>query len=431
MNRQRWQVHPEVIIVAQKITESPCLSIATSLPADARTIGLVGFAHLASHFFQLVIPPMFPVLKEEFGLGYTELGFVMTLFFIVSGGLQTVAGVVADRYGARLVLFWGVALISLGILLCGLAPSYPLLIAAAVIAGIGNSVFHPAGFAILNARVDVSRLGHAFSVFNIGGHLGWALAPVYLFAVAAWGWRVSLMGAGLLGFAMLALLWTQRDAMYVAVKAAEAAGTDANNAPGPGLGDLRVLAAPAVLMCFLFFVLLSTSMVGTQNYLIPLLHALYDAPLLLGSSALTAYLLGSAAGTFTGGFVVTRSRHPERVAAGGVLALALFYLLLASGTVPLMLIVAGAVLAGFSLGITLPARDMLVRGIAPERSRGKVYGFVYSGLDLGAAIAPSLLGWQLDHGQAAGALITLAAMLLFAILLIVLTRRSQQRAAPA
>lgn len=406
---------------AHNTKESPRLNTASTLRADVRTIGLIGIAHLASHFFQLVIPPMFPLLKEEFGVGYTELGFVMTLFFIISGGFQTVAGVLADRFGGGRVLLWGVALLSSGIILAAFAPSYPLLILAALVAGLGNSVFHPADFAVLNARVNPSRLGHAFSVHNIGGHLGWAMAPVYTVAMAAFGWRSALLGAGLLGGAIFLLLLWQRDALRTDIRTATPGGTAA-------AGSLRVLLAPRVLLCFVFFVLLSISMVGTQNYLIPVLRSLYDAPLLLASSALTAYLLGSAAGTFTGGFVATRTRHPERVTAAGVAALALFYLLLASGVVPQALLLVTAAVSGFALGVVLPARDLIVRDAAPPESRGKVYGFVYSGLDLGAAIAPVLIGWQLDRGQSGGALLTLAVLLSVSVLLIVQTQRLQLRA---
>ena len=402
------------------------MNTAVTLRTDVRTIALVGVAHLTSHFFQLVMPPMFPVLKEAFGVGYTELGFVMTLFFIISGGFQTVAGVMADRFGAGRVLLSGVALISFGILLAGLAPSYPLLIVAALVAGLGNSVFHPADFAVLNARVNPSRLGHAFSVHSIGGHLGWALAPVYTVVMATFGWRAALIGAGLLGFAIFAVLVSQRAALRTDLRPAYT--------PDPGKvagGSLRILVSPTVLLCFVFFVLLSISMVGTQNYLIPVLRTLYDVPLLLASSALTAYLLGSAAGAFTGGFVAMRTRHPERVTAWGVAALALLYFLVASGMVPQVLIVATAALAGFALGIVLPARDLIVRGAAPPESRGKVYGFVYSGLDLGAAIAPVLLGWQLDQGQSGGALVTLGMLLSFSVILIVQAYRLQRRVARA
>lgn len=383
-----------------------------------RTIALVGVAHLASHFFQLVMPPMFPVLKEEFGIGYTELGVVMTLFFIVSGAMQTFVGVLVDRHGPRLVLFCGIALIALGILMAGLAPSYPMLVVAALVAGLGNSVFHPADFAILNARVDRSRLAQAFSVHNIGGHIGWALAPVYAVAMATFGWRAALIGAGLLGFALLALLMTQRDAFYVEVRP-KAQG---NGAAAVG-GELRVLTTPAVLLCFVFFFLLSVSMVATQNYIIPVLQMIYAAPVLLAGAALTSYLLGSIAGTFTGGFVATHSAHPERVTALGVLALAGFYFILATGWLPLSAIVGAAAVGGFCLGIVLPARDLIVRDAAPPESRGKVYGFVYSGLDLGAAVAPVMIGWQLDQGRPAGVLVMLGVILLLAVASILVAHR--------
>jgi FSR family fosmidomycin resistance protein-like MFS transporter len=170
-----------------------------TLRADAKVIGLVGVIHGLSHFFHLATAPLFPFMKEELGVGFVELGAVIATFYVVSGVAQTAAGFVVDRLGARTILAAGLGLYAVGLALLGLAPSYALLFVGAAVAGLGNSVFHPADFALLNAKVSVPRLGPAFSVHGIAGNLGFALAPVVVVPVAlATSWRVALLAcAGL------------------------------------------------------------------------------------------------------------------------------------------------------------------------------------------------------------------------------------------
>src|SRR6185503_2881003 len=182
-----------------------------SLRSDATVISLVGFAHGTSHFFHFVLPPLFPWLMRDFGLTFTQVGAAMTVFFVVSGIGQALAGFVVDRVGALRVLYGGVALLSVGGLLYSAAQSYPMLLAAAAVAGLGNSVFHPADYTLLNRRVSASRLGHAFSVHGLTGSLGWAAAPVFVLAVAqAMGWRAACMGASMIGFLALGFLFANR-----------------------------------------------------------------------------------------------------------------------------------------------------------------------------------------------------------------------------
>ena len=156
-----------------------------SFRRDAQVIGLIGLAHGTSHFFHLALAPLFPWLKEAFGVSYAELGLLMSVFFIVSGDGQALAGFVVDRFGALRVLFGGIAL--LGISALGLAASqtYVMLIFFAGVAGLGNCVFHPADFTLLNRRVSIPRLSHAFSVHGLTGTLGWAVAPLFLAGIAS------------------------------------------------------------------------------------------------------------------------------------------------------------------------------------------------------------------------------------------------------
>src|SRR3990167_616839 len=174
-------------------------SSVVPLRSDASVIGLVGLAHLISHFSQLLLAPLFPWLKEEFSVSYAELGFLMTIFFVVSCAVQTLSGFVVDRFGPRPILFAGLALLAASAFGFALSSSYWMLAFFSVVAGTGNGVFHPVDYTLLNRKVHQSRLGHAFSVHGITGSLGWALAPAILVPLTlAFSWRIALAAAGAL-----------------------------------------------------------------------------------------------------------------------------------------------------------------------------------------------------------------------------------------
>jgi len=401
---------------------------ASTLRQDVKLIGLIAVAHGLSHFYQLVVAVLFPLIKADLGVSYAALGAATAVYYTVSGICQTLAGFAVDRFGARRVLLIGLALCSLGILMAGLAQSYAMLVVAFFVAGLGNSVFHPADFAILNARVDAKRLGYAFSFHGIGGTLGWALAPAFSYGLAALtDWHTALVAASVLGAIMIVLILANGDAVP-----GEARGRVQQAVAGTTLAeDLRVLAAPAVLMCFLYFLLLAAALIGVQNFGVAGLVALYDAPVALASSALTAFLIGGAAGILTGGYVAGRARRHDLVAAGGMLASAAAVLLLASGVLSQALIAPMLALAGFASGLTNPSRDLLVRGATPPGASGKVYGFVYSGLDVGSMATPVLYGWMLDRALASGVFYTVFAMLLLTVATVLyLPARGSLRAAP-
>ena len=130
------------------------------LRQDAGVIGLVGLAHLISHFSQLLLAPLFPWLKDAFSVSYTQLGFLMTLFFLVSCAVQTLSGFLVDRYGPRPILFAGLGLLGVAAFGFALSPSYWVLALFSLLAGLGNGVFHPVNYTLLNRKVSARRLGH-------------------------------------------------------------------------------------------------------------------------------------------------------------------------------------------------------------------------------------------------------------------------------
>jgi MFS family permease len=385
---------------------------ASPLRHDAEVIGLVGLAHGTSHFFHLMLPPLFPWLMRQFDLSYTEVGALMTVFFVVSGIGQALAGFVVDRVGARPVLFFGIGTLAASGVLLGLSNSYAMLVATAAVAGLGNSIFHPADFTLLNRRVAPARLGHAFSMHGLSGNLGWAAAPVFMAGIAAvTDWHVAGFAAAGVGVAVLAILWWRRDVLGDVARNVVAQP----EAPAePRAQPLAFLQSGAVWLCFAFFFLTTAAFGILQNYAPAILGHVYGLNLALATAGLTAYLLGSAAGMVTGGFLAARSEHNDRLIAGALGLAAATAVLLASGAPPAALVLPLMAVMGFGVGIAGPNRDLLVRRAATSRfgkaAFGRVYGFVYSGLDSGLALSPLIFGALLDAGRFREALVAVAAL---------------------
>lgn len=383
-------------------------AIAQTAHHDVEVISLVGIAHGVSHFFQLVIPPLFPWLMPEFGLGFTQAGTMTAVFFAISGFGQAPGGFIVDHFGARRVLLAAMGLFALAAVVLATAQTYPALLLAAALAGAGNSVFHPADFTLLNRNVSHQRLGHAFSMHGLSGNIGWALAPALMTGIAvAADWRTAALTAAAIAAAAFAMIVIRRDTMTESQLHVESTATKKHTTFG-------FLASGAVWSCFLFFFFVTVAFGALQNFAPSAFQQVYGLSLAAGATALTAFLLAGAAGIIVGGFLVARSEaHDQRIAV--VLATtATILLIIASGWVPAWSVAVLMGFAGFSNGIAGPSRDMLVRRAAISgfgaRALGRVYGFVYSGLDTGMALAPLVFGVLMDAGRFKWALAGIALM---------------------
>jgi len=363
---------------------------------DGIVIGLVSGAHLFSHFYMLVLPPLFPLLKQEFGVSYAQLGGIFTAFSIASGGTQYLMGVLVDRFGARYLLVAGLTVVAVSFGLMSLTHSYLALLALALCAGFGNAVFHPADYTILAATVRPERLGRAFGVHTFSGQIGWAIAPSLVLALTAlWNWRWAVAAVSLLGIGMALLLLVNRGRLRDRPAEAPAA-RPAGGVPALGIGLL--LSAPVLLM-FVFYTATASIQIGLQSFTPTALIALFGVPLITATAALTGFLVGSASGVLAGGFVADRLHRLDLVAAIGFTAAAASVCVAALVPLPPVLQVAIFAFTGFMLGMIAPSRDLLVRNIAPPGASGKVFGFVSTGLDVGGASAPLAFGWILDQGR--------------------------------
>ena len=373
---------------------------------DTAIIAVIGLAHGTSHFFHLLLPPLFPWLMPAFGLDFSGIGLTMTVFFVISGVGQALAGFAVDRFGPVRVLLFGMICFLLAGLSLGLfAHSLTDLFLVAALAGLGNSVLHPSDYSVLNRKVSTSRLGHAFSVHGISGNLGWALAPIFLTGISALaGWKVAAIAAGAMALPAMLTLWIFRDQLDIN---SGKAGTENHLKHG----TFSFLSVGAVWLCFAFFFLTTVAFGAFQNFGTPVLQHLYGLPLGAAATALSTFLLVAACGIFVGGFVAQHRAQDHIIAIVLTLAavLALFLsmeLLPAWSVLPVM---AGI---GFFTGIAGPSRDLLVRRAATARfgqaAYGRIYGFVYSGLDSGLALSPLVFGHFMDAGHYASVLIGIA-----------------------
>ncbi|TPG57524.1 MFS transporter [Roseomonas nepalensis] len=385
------------------MTDAP--APAPPLPdRDWRIIGLIGTGHFLSHFYMLCLAPLFPIWREEFGVSYAVLGLSVALMAAITGLLQTPVGFLVDRHGARPFLVGGTLLMALSIAAMALAPNYWVVLGLAITSGIGNSVIHPADYAILGSSIGERRMGRAFAMHTFTGNLGFAAAPLAIGLMTqtlGLGWRPALLAAGLAGVPVVAAIVLQSRILR------DQARPKKHAAP---LGR-EVLLSRTMLMFFAFFLLSSMAGVGVQSFLIAMLDKLWATPLAVASLTLTGYVMGATGGVLIGGWYADRyASHFTFVTALTALSITL---LLAIGLLPLpdAALPVVALVAGGALGASRTPRDVMVKHAAPPGQMGKVFGFISSGLPLGSAITPVPFGLMLDHGVPWLVMPTVAALL--------------------
>lgn len=368
---------------------------------DARTMGLVGLAHGSSHFFHLLLPPLFPWLIADFDTSYSQLGVMVSLFFVVSGTGQMLSGFVVDKVGAQRVMFAALSSFVIAGLVAALAQNYAMLLAASFFAGLGNAPFHPVDFTILNKRVTAKNIGHAFSVHGISGNIGWATAPVFMLGITTWtgSWRIACLCGALLAATVLATMWLNR--RWLDDKAFDAATTPAAKATAGAEhakeSQFAYLKLPVVWLCFAFFFFSTVALSVVQNYAGTALHLIYDMPITQTAFVVTGFMLCGAVGMIGGGFLAQRVQRLEVIIATFLLLAAACLALVGTGWLSGSVALAVASVAGFGHGLAGPSRDMLIKRATPAGNTGRVYGTVYSGLDTGFAVAAPMFGWMMDH----------------------------------
>ena len=389
--------------------------LAPTRTGENRLITGVCLAHLVSHYYMLLLAPLFVFVKTDYGVSYTELSLALTAFNVVSAVLQTPVGFLVDRIGARINLISGLILGSGAVAVAGLVDSFWVFVAMYAVLGLANTVYHPSDYTLLSEHVSPARMTRVFSFHTCSGMIGSAIAPVtLLFLQSTVGWRGAFVGSALIGVVAALVLAAQSE------PSARAAEPRSKSKPvtqaNPSIDGWQLLLSPPILLNLVFFFVLAMVGGGLNQFLVVGLGALHGTPPALANTALTALLAMSAVGVLVGGVLAARTTRHNLVTAFGLLvtgAVSLMIGFLDPGALLLVLVISAS---GFATGITLPSRDMIVRSVTPPGSFGKVFGFVSTGLHIGGIIAPLIFAQFLDHGQPRWVFLYVAACALVAVL---------------
>lgn len=359
---------------------------------EAKIIGLVSTGHFFSHFYILLLPPLFPILRDHFGVGFTELGLALTTYSVATALTQVPAGFIVDRYGARRLLMAGLLLESAVIVGIGLFGTFSAFIVLLMLAGIANSVYHPANYSILTRAVDNSRMGRAFSIHTFAGYLGEAVAPATILALMVWlDWRIAIVVCGVGGGIV---------AVVIAVNSKlldDVASPVTAHAEKPGKFGLRLLLSLPVVMGLLFFIGISLTGRGITGFAVSALTELSTVSLARAGALLSCYLFAMPIGVLIGGWVADRTTRHGGFAATCFVVVAVMMFAVAAMHPPFTVTGFLFAIAGLFSGMVAPSRDMLIRAVTPPSEVGKVFGFVSTGYNIGGILGPPLFGYLLDH----------------------------------
>lgn len=373
---------------------------SVALTSGHKAMLLICGAHFFSHFYMLILPALLPILTVVYDVGFTELGFAITAYSLATGILQAPVGALIDRFGARHFLVAALFLTALSFTAVGLTSSFNVLLLLMLIAGLANSIFHPANYSILNASVPEHVIGRAFSLHSFSGQLGNAAGPIAVLALLSiTDFRTAMIicgGAGLAGAVLLALH------MHVLSDAREHSQHTSSTPATASKSGLALLLSAPILLGFVFFALTAVNHRGMTGFGVASVHLLHSIPLTEAGIALGAYLLATPGGVLTGGWLADRTSRHSLVACAMFSIIAGCLACLAA--LPLNVITTSSLffIIGFCQGVATPARDMMIRAATPPRAMGRVFGFVSSGLNLAGVITPPILGYMLDHGSPSG-----------------------------
>lgn len=409
------------------MTEATDLTFTARRADDTRLVMGVSAAHFVSHFYMLVLPPLFAFLRADYNVNYTEIGLALTVFMAVSAILQTPAGFLVDRYSARLLLAAGVLLGAASLVIAAMVNSYWVLVGAFGLMGLANTVYHPSDYTLLSRHVAPERMSRAYSIHTFSGLLGGAIAPAMMLALHGWfGWRGAFLGAAALGCVVAALFLILSEGAP-----ARAAKPQAGNA-APDT-SWRLLLSRPILVNFVFFALMAFCSFGFMNFSVVALGALYGTKTSIANMALTGYLFLSALGVLAGGMISARFPHHGLTAAIGMALSGLSALIIGMVDLDAPVLIVIASLGGFFFGVLLPARDMILRAATPAGAFGKVFGFVTNGFNIGGIVTPLVYGALLDHGAPRLVFFVIALSAVGAILMVMGASRvgaSRKPAAP-
>ncbi|MGE3148481.1 MAG: MFS transporter [Pseudorhodoplanes sp.] len=390
---------------------------------EAKVISLIGVGHFMSHLYLMLIPTFLPLIKTELGINYTMMSSVLAAYGLAAALSNVVMGFVVDRFGAPFVLAIGMAVGAMAIVLIGFSTTYWQLVVLMLIYGIGDSVFHPADYAILGNNVSPSHVAKGFAIHNFTGMLGFAVTPIAATTLSLWiGWHKVMIVFGMVGlFLSLFVLLNQR-LLRSEVHAVAKKSDDGTQESG-----WKILLRRPVLLCLGVFIGLGLFGTGLRDYSVTILHLIYSADTLEVTPIVSGFLTATLFGVLAGGWLADKSRKPELITCSVLAVFAIALMTISFVHPPLPLVAVIFAILGFGSGMIYPSRDMLLRAIVPARDIGKAFGFASFGMGVAALVASLTYGFILDHFSAATALMTIGLFALATIGIIALGWRDHSR----
>ena len=364
---------------------------------EATSVGLVSISHGFSHFYMFLLAPLFPLLKVELGVSFAALGALLTVHTAASGVFQVPAGLLVDCFGARPVLLGGLVILAAPFALVPLISGYWVLMGLMLVAGIGNSVFHPAAAAILSKQIVPDRLGRAFGFHLSAAYGGWLVVfPLMPRLAELWGWKWAVGVVGLAGLVFVALATLFRESL-----------SDRESAPRPARssearaksGLIAVVTTPSVVAFFLFYVFIAMATAGITSFGVVAMVDLYGVSLVSSGDMLTGFFLAGMVGVLFGGLLADRFKRHELMTAVAFAASGACVAIIGFGIIPVVLVVVLLFASSLFTALVAPSRDVMVRDMAPPGAIGTVFGVVTSGFSVGGAVAPPFFGWIADIGR--------------------------------
>ncbi len=390
---------------------------AASPPAFGRemaVVGLIALAHGFSHLYMLALPPLFPVIREELGVGFAELGLAVTVYALATGFVQTPMGFLCEKIGARPVLFAGLAVNAGAILGVAFIDSYWQLLVLMAVGGVGSAVFHPADYQILAGTVDQSRVGRAFAVHSFGGQAGFTVAPLVIIGLATLvDWRFALFAIGAAGIALAVVILAAsglfRDAGKPAKKSEER------------LSFLDLLTLPVTLTFFFFYAALAAANLGITHFGVAALTQSYGLDLAQANLVLAVYMTAAVVTVLPGGWLADSGVSKTAVLIAGFGGSGILVALVGIAGLPIWAVVGLLVMVGTLRGLVIASRDAMVRHAVPPASVGTAFAFVTTGVLVGHVGSPPIYGYLLDLGYGTSVFLVSAAFSL-ACMAMALTR---------
>jgi MFS family permease len=378
---------------------------AHSKTEERRALGVACGAHALHDGYTDLIYVMLPIWQHEFGLGFAALGLMKTVFSGTLAGLQIPSGLLAERFGAPIVLALGTALAGLGYCLAGFSSGVITLVAALFVGGLGASTQHPLASSLIAQAFAGARSLKALGTYNFSGDVGKMMLPAaasLLFVVLPWREALLLLGGlGALAAIVIFLLMPRFAAEAAAPRKAEGKNTR---------GSAR-------LSQFGFPLLLSVGVIDSATRMafltfLPFVLTAKAASLPTVGLALTLVFAGGAAGKLVCAFIGARVGAvatvwlTEAVTALGIIALLPLSLEAALMLLPLV----GVALNGTSSVLYGSVPDL----VAPAR-RQRAFGIFYTGTIGAGAVSPALYGLLGDAVGVPSALVVVAAVVLLTL----------------